>query len=340
MFKYFIKEGTKRNWKFRILIKTKDVLEELLRSENLNFDIIGSDQPTILRKLIGMNKWVFHTLRYSNEFDPDLFIGGSFPHFALAAALKGRNYVILEDSEPVDWFYKTAIPFSDIFITPNCFHKELGKKHKKLNTYLELGYLHPDRFKPDPAIVRQFGIDPDEKFAILRFVAWKAYHDIGMTGLNQNMKRKIIEILEKKNINVYISSEAPLEKEFRNYQIKIPPKYIHHILAYATIFFGDSQTMATEAAILGTPTIRTNTFVGDNDMGNFIELEKDYKLLFSKSDPKDAITILEKLLQKPDLKNLWAKRAKKMLEDKIDLTTFNLDLVENFPESIKQARNS
>ena len=35
--------------------------------------------------------------------------------------------------------------------------------------------------------------------------------------------------------------------------IKIDPNDMHHILSYAHIFIGDSQTMAAEAAILGTP---------------------------------------------------------------------------------------
>jgi predicted glycosyltransferase len=39
--------------------------------------------------------------------------------------------------------------------------------------------------------------------------------------------------------------------------------------------------MTTEAAVLGTPAIRCNSFVGKRDMGNFIELEKKYGLIFN-----------------------------------------------------------
>ena len=38
----------------------------------------------------------------------------------------------------------------------------------------------------------------------------------------------------------------------------------------------DTQTIVTEAAVLGTPAIRYNSFAGENDMGNFVELEQKY----------------------------------------------------------------
>jgi len=51
------------------------------------------------------------------------------------------------------------------------------------------------------------------------------------------------------------------------------------VLAFADLYLGDSQTMATEAALLGTPAIRSNSFVGPNDMTNFKVLEENYSLL-------------------------------------------------------------
>lgn len=339
MFKQLIDIGKKRNWEFKILLKKKDVLENLVKSEGFDYEILGKHQPKAFWKILEMNRWVINTLKYSREFEPELFMGGTFLHFAFASVLNKKRYIIFEDSEPANWVFKIALPFSNLFITPTCFRRELGKKHIKLNTYLELSYLHPNRFKPDPRIIKKYGLDDDEKYAILRFVAWKAYHDIGKFGLNLNIKRKLIKILEKNNFNIYISSEAPLEKEFEKYQIRVPPKHIHHLLSFARIYFGDSQTMATESALLGTPAVRTNSFVGRNDMGNFIELENRYRLLFSRKDPKDAINIANKLIQKKNIKVIWGERVNKMLKEKIDLTSFNIWFIENYPDSIAQARN-
>lgn len=54
--------------------------------------------------------------------------------------------------------------------------------------------------------------------------------------------------------------------------------HIHHAMAFAKMYIGDSQTMAAEAAVLGTPSIRFNDFVGE--IGYLEELENTYQLTF------------------------------------------------------------
>ena len=55
---------------------------------------------------------------------------------------------------------------------------------------------------------------------------------------------------------------------------------------------GDSQTMATEAALLGTPAIRSNSFVGENDMTNFKVLENNYGLLRNVRNYNDVLSVV------------------------------------------------
>ena len=38
--------------------------------------------------------------------------------------------------------------------------------------------------------------------------------------------------------------------------MNIDPSDMHHALAFASLYIGDTQTMAAEAAVLGTPSIR------------------------------------------------------------------------------------
>ena len=54
--------------------------------------------------------------------------------------------------------------------------------------------------------------------------------------------------------------------------------------------------MATESALLGTPSIRYNSFVGKNDMSNFVLLEKKYKLLKNFSNFRDAFNCVENFI--------------------------------------------
>ena len=89
--------------------------------------------------------------------------------------------------------------------------------------------------------------------------------------------------------------------------------------------------MATEASVLGTPSIYISSLVGT--MGNFIELEQKYDLLYSFREPDKAIQKALELIQQPDLKEKWAKKREGLLADKIDVTQFMVDFIENYPES-------
>ena len=106
---------------------------------------------------------------------------------------------------------------------------------------------------------------------------------------------------------------------------------MHDILYYAQMLVGDTQTMTTEAGVLGTPAIRCNTFVGENDMGNFLELEKNYGLIFNYSDPKKAIDKAIELLHENNLKEQWKIKRNNLLKDKIDVTAFMVNFTENYP---------
>ena len=113
---------------------------------------------------------------------------------------------------------------------------------------------------------------------MFRFVGWYANHDVNNAGFTAEQKRQLLELAEQK-MTVYISSEKKLPEDLEKYKLPTPAAEIHSVLAYADLYLGDSQTMATEAALLGTPAIRSNSFVGPNDMTNFIVLEKQYDLL-------------------------------------------------------------
>ena len=62
---------------------------------------------------------------------------------------------------------------------------------------------------------------------------------------------------------------------------------MHLALQNAALYIGDSQSMATEAALCGTPAIRYNSFVGEDDMSNFIILE-EYGMLYNINSFEDV----------------------------------------------------
>ena len=63
----------------------------------------------------------------------------------------------------------------------------------------------------------------------------------------------------KKHARVFISAENKIPKIFKKYQLSINPNEIHDVLSFAELFIGEGATMASECAIMGTPSIYINT---------------------------------------------------------------------------------
>jgi uncharacterized protein len=232
---------------------------------------------------------------------------------------------------------KLAYPFAETLLSPDCC--DVGKFKQKAVGYAgyhELAYLHPDNFKPNSEIVDKY-FDSRKIFFLLRFAKLGAHHDFGIKGINTATARSAIEIL-KPNGDIYISSERELEPEFEKFRINIDPLDMHHVMAYAELFIGDSQTMAAEAGVLGTPFVRFNDFVGR--IGYLNELENTYKLGYGiKPDkPDELLSTIERLVNTENLKAVFAERREAMLRDKIDVAGFMTWLIENYPESVRVMR--
>ena len=102
---------------------------------------------------------------------------------------------------------------------------------------------------------------------------------------------------------------------------------------YATMLVGDSQTMTSEAAVLGTPAIRCNTFVGRIHYLEEEEHKYDLTYGFRPEQSEAMFQKIEELLSMPNLKHEWQRRRQKMLSEKIDYAQFLTWFIENYPES-------
>ena len=201
------------------------------------------------------------------------------------------------------------------------------RKQVRYNGYHELAYLHPLYFKPNPSVLQELGLNSEDKFAIMRFVAWQASHDIGQHGFNLETKRRAVRELEQ-HIRVFITSENPLPTEFEKYRMSIPPEKVHDLLPYAAMCIGEGATMATEAALLGTPSIYVSSLW--NKLGNFIEMGTKYDLIYSFQAADRAIEKALEMLQQADIKKQWAAKRERLMADKIDVTQFMVELAESY----------
>lgn len=310
----------------KIVAWDKDVTLYLLDTYGFDYEIIGRSYKSLLGKTYDMFRSDIRVFNIAKKFKPDVFIHGD-PYLAHISKVLRKKHIEYCDTEHAKLVQLTTFPFTDIICTPSCFMKKIdSSKHIMFNGYSELAYLHPNYFKPDPILLDNLGLSKNEKFIIIRFVAWEASHDIKQHGFTD--KEKFIKMLENYG-RVFISSEKRLNNKFEKYKINVPPEHIHDLLYYATMYIGEGATMASESAILGTPALYINTL----RLGYTNEEEEKYGLLYNFSNPQsgqiDAMSKAIELLENKNLKKEWKIKRQKMLNEKIDVTKFMTELILN-----------
>lgn len=331
-FKNFIWKMKEKGHDILVTASEKDMSYRLLDCYDIPYVKLGCYGTKVTSKAFNIPLLDYKMFNAVKKFKPDIFLGfGSIRASHVSKALR-KPCIAFDDSEPSPLEHLLYVPFTDAILTPPCFEKDFGHKHIRFNGYIELSYLHKNWFRPNPDVLEEIGEKPGSKFVLMRFVSWNAMHDVGKKGFDNIAKIEAVRKLEE-TMPVYISSEGKLPTELEKNKIKISPEKIHDILFYAHTFMGDSQTMTTEAALLGTPAVRCNTFVGENDMGNFKELESEYGLIFNYTDFNLAICKAVELCSTFDLKQEWAKKKEKIFDDKIDVTAFMVWFIESYPKS-------
>lgn len=313
-------------------IRNKEVTRALLEKSNFFFIDFGKPYKSLLGKVYAIFKYTFKLLVIANQYKVEFFINSTH-YSAITAWLLRKPHISLEDTfnmEQVSLYLK----FTSIVLTSDYPHPSLGRKEIKYSGYQELAYLHPKRFIPNPDVLKLLKINPTEKYVILRFVSWNASHDFGHKGITLENKIKLVKELSE-YAKVFISSEAELPNIIQSKKINLPPELMHDAIYYSSMVLGESATMASEAAVLGVPGIYLDS------TGRYYtkDQEKKYGLVFNFTesivDQEKAINKAIELLLIPNLKEEWQRRRQRMLADKIDVTSFMVWFVENYPESAR-----
>ena len=134
---------------------------------------------------------------------------------------------------------------------------------------------------------------------------------------------------------------------------------MHHVIAFASLYIGDSQTMAAEAGVLGTPFVRFNAFVGRlgyldeleepqvKQYVDYLHLDHHYNLgvgirASEEGSEERLYATVEQMvtLTSEERKRIYSARREKMLSEKIDYAKFLTWFIENYPESVKQSKQA
>lgn len=325
--------------KHKVIVTVKKNLTSaisLLKLFQIEYTELGEKNDSFGGKLLSQLKFDFQLLKIVRSNKIDLMLGTSIT-IAHVTFLSGIKSIVFDDDddEVQPLMAKLGHPFASLVLTPDV----LKGRRKKKNTlyypsYHELAYLYPTRFKPDPSILSEIGLKEGDPFFILRFNAFKAHHDIGIQGISIENKKQLINHLERYG-KVFITTEKNIDEEFLKYQLKVSPDKAHSLIYYATMLVGDSQTMTSEAAVIGTASLRSNSFVGR--IAYLEEEEHKYHLTFGflPENFGNLLAKIDELIADKNIKSNWEMKRSQMLSDKIDGTSFYIWLVENFPNSIK-----
>ncbi len=319
-----------------IIATQKDILINLIKESSLNFINILPKGRKNNRISIGYSllKQDLRLFKICKKTRPDLMVGTSTEIAQIGKLLSIPSIFLCEDDiKVIPLVGKLAFPFAKHLLTPACCN--VGKwrvKQITYNGYQKLAYLHPNIFMPEQEKVK-FDL-LNKPFFIIRITDLNAHHDFGIKGISDNLLQKLIEVLSKKG-QVFISSEKQLPEKYNEYQLKIHISDFHHYLSFAEMLICSSQSMAVEASVLGTPSVRISSFAGKISV--LEELENKYKLTFGikPENEREIIDKIEELVNYPNLKDTFQIRRKIMLSEKIDVANFLFWFIESYPVSVK-----
>ena len=344
MFRYTIDNLKRDGHEVVVVIRPKDVLEQLCQNAGMEFYKV-KNRPKKWG-MFGLGLFLlektFEVTKIVRKEKPDLLIGSDGVLAYAGTLCRVPSFEWFEDDVDIIKLY--ARMFFSLYtnvVSPRvCNAGNWEYKQITYDGYQKLAYLHPRYFTPDKSVVgRYFSVE--EPYFLLRFASLTAHHDQGVAGFTTEVAQHVIDLLLPHG-RVYITSEKQLPEQFEQYRLKINPLDIHHILSFATIYIGDSQSMAVEASMLGTPAIRYNDFVGAKRISVLEELEHKYGLTYAipSTAPEQLYAKIEELLAMPDLKQEWQSRKQGMLAEKIDVTAFYTWFLENYPESVQIMREN
>jgi hypothetical protein len=144
--------------------------------------------------------------------------------------------------------------------------------------------------------------------------------------MNTVTKRGLISLLKKYG-KVFISSEEKnIPSEFKKYLLKIDPVDFTDVLYYSSIVVSEGTTTASEAALLGVPTIYVNKYRS----GNMDEEINKYKIMLHITEKGKLFKKLSEMLSTHNLRERWEQKRKKLFADKTNVTEWMVNFIESY----------
>lgn len=329
-FRNAIKILQQKGHQFLITTRDKEVTLDLLKSYQFPYICTGKNKIGVTKKFLSMIRNDRVIWNAARKFRPDLFLSFFSPFAAQVGWMMRKPVIGFTDSEFAKLSIKLTRPFTKYIFTPDSFESDFGEGHYRFKGFMETFYLHPKYFAPDPNVPAMLGVEPGERYFLMRFVSFNAGHDIGESGMDESSKLKIAELLSQKG-KLFISSEGALPAHFEKYRIKIPPHHFHSILAFADLYVGEGITTASECAQLGTPAVLINTL-----KTGYINEQVRRGLVYNFDTAAEALPVIHNLVENTANKKIFQQKRDEMYDGLIDCTAYLVELIDRFPASIQK----
>ena len=284
-------QDLKTEYDVTVLVRPRGDLVDFAKKElNVPIKVVGRHYGSRIGKLFGL----FHRIAYliwegwKNPYDVATSHGGFY--VSIACWIMRKRSVVFYDNAEYKLLFFLCRRFSSKFMIPQL----LGIKGKNIGTfngYKELAYLN--RFEPTQEILEKYEVKKN-KYVFIRQIAHISL-DYWSDDSSQNMKG-ILDYLYQNKFSVIASVEegATQISEFREFDnIYVLPEStseMHTLLYYAKCVISSGDTVAREAALLGTPAI----YIGGRDMKINSELMNLGRLHCP--DATEIIPTLERML--------------------------------------------
>lgn len=325
VFKNVLYNLQRKGHKIKIVARDRENTRDVLHSSGFECEVCNF-YPGICQKALGL---LFNDLRLykiSKSFKPDIFISAGSPYSAHVSRIFEKPHLAFSDTEIAGIVTKLALPFTSDIYTSTSFYLDLGPKQKRFNSYYELAYLHPRYFTPERGVLNKYGLNGN--YIILRLSAFDSTHDMNATGFDFETEKELLQFVTQLEYygQVIIFSEIHKWKTVKDHSLVIAPQDFHNILNFSILYVGEGATMASEAAILGVPSI----YVSNTRRGYLNELERRYKLVYTIPDRADALKKAVEILESESSRREWKLKRDRMLSEKIDIVEFIIESIEKF----------
>ena len=333
-FRYIINKLKKDGNGILITARNKDVTHQLLNNYNISFTSRGSGSDSLFGKFIYLLKANLLLFRLAKDFKPDLFLSFASPYASHVSSMIRKPHIAFTDTEYAKLGIFSFLPFTDIVFTPEVYKSDHGVNHLRFHGYMEQCYLQKQYFEPNIDILKKLQLEENDKYVIIRLVSWKASHDIGQKGFSLGYLKRLIALIENQ-ARVFLSVEGKISADLEKYKLSIDPTDIHSILYYAELFIGEGATMASECAILGTPSIYVNSL----SAGSLEDQAKENLIhIFHSTD--GVIEKTQEILGDDNYKARQKNICYKALESKIDVNKLIEWFILNYPNSSRKLQKN